>query len=91
MLKYLKKEHLKGNDGLTEIADISGMDIVKTLLKNHEGLRMCYVPMLSNNKELIREVIRCNKDKMTITQLVNITGLSRRKIERMIAELEMKD
>ena len=91
ILKHLKKEHLKGNDELYEIADVSGLDVVKELFRNHEGMRMCYIPMLVNNKSLMRDFLRVNKTKFTVHQLVEITGKSRRKIEEMIAEIEMKD
>lgn len=91
ILRYLKKEHLAGNSDLSEIAEISGLDVVKTLIKNHETMRMCYIPMLANNKELMCDVIRKNKDKMTVNQLASVTGFTRRKVERMIAEIEMKD
>ncbi len=88
ILRHLKKEHLAGNEGLSEIAEMSGLDIVKDLFRNHETMRDLYIPMLNNNKELMKEVIKKNKDKFSICQLANMTGLTRKRIEKLIDEVE---
>ena len=90
ILKNLKKEHLKGNAELFEVAELSGLDIVKELLRNHEEMRL-YVPCLTNQKKLMREIIEKNKDSLSVEQLSNVTGMPRRKIKKLLADCEMKD
>ncbi|MCX7880847.1 MAG: hypothetical protein N2517_09335 [Ignavibacteria bacterium] len=90
ILQYLKLEHLRGNSELTEIAEHSGMEFVKELLREYPSMRVLYVPTLQRNRELMLEVIRANKDKMSPIQLARKTGLSVKRVRLFLRELEMK-
>jgi 4-alpha-glucanotransferase len=88
VLQYLKIDHLKGNSELMEIAENSGLDYVKELLREYPSMRVMYIPTLERNKALMMDVIRENLGKMSIQQLSRRTGLSIKRIKRYIRELE---
>lgn len=87
LLKYLRVEHLTNNQELYEVAEMSGLDVAKSLFRNHETMRMLYIPMLNNNKELMRDIIKANKE-MPVTQLAALTGCTRQRIESLKEEIE---
>lgn len=87
ILKYLRVEHLATNSELLEIAEGSGLEVVKPLLKNHEQMGNLYIPLLTSNKALMCAVIADNRDKMTVRQLATITGLNRRRVQQLINEM----
>lgn len=88
VLQYLKIEHLRGNSELMEIAENSGLEYVKELLREYPSMRVMYIPTLERNRELMMEVIRANKDKMSVTQLARKTGLSVKKVKQYLREIE---
>ncbi|ROL55832.1 hypothetical protein D9V84_10490 [Bacteroidetes/Chlorobi group bacterium Naka2016] len=88
VLKYLKIEHLKSNAELLEIAENSGLDYVKELLREYPSMRIMYIPTLERNKPLMMDVIRENIGKMTVRQLARKTGLSIKRIKKYIRELD---
>lgn len=88
VLQYLRIEHLQSNSELMEIAENSGLDYVKELLREYPSMRVMYIPTLERNKELMMEVIRANKDKMSVTQLARKTGLSVKKVKQYLREIE---
>ncbi|MEM5793555.1 MAG: winged helix-turn-helix transcriptional regulator [Candidatus Aenigmatarchaeota archaeon] len=88
VLQYLKIEHLRGNSELMEIAENSGLEYVKELLREYPSMRVMYIPTLERNRELMMEVIRANKDKMSVTQLARKTGLSVKKVKEYLREIE---
>jgi hypothetical protein len=87
LLKYLKVEHLANNQELSEVAEMSGIDVAKQLFRNHETMRMLYIPMLNKNKELLIEVIKDNSG-MSIAQLATLTGCTRQRIESLREEID---
>lgn len=88
VLQYLRIEHLRGNAELVEIAENSGLDYVKVLLREYPSMRVMYIPTLERNKALIQEVIRANIDKMSVRQLARKTGLSIKRIKKYIKEIK---
>jgi len=88
VLKYLDVEHLRDNQELLEIAEISGIEVVKTLLKNHESMRVLYIPTLKRNKDLMMTVIRENMHKYSVSQLARLTGLTRKRVLEFIKMIE---
>ena len=88
ILNYLKMEHLEKNPDMYEIAEILGFEVVKVLMKNHASLRNLYIPIMSLNKDLMYDVIKSNYLKMTIRELCNKTGLSRRKVIDMVKKIK---
>ena len=82
MLKYLKEEHLQNNAELYEVAEISGLEVVKQLFRNHETMRMCYIPQLNNNECLLTEIVSDNID-MPTGQLAALTGCTRNRIDNL--------
>ncbi|QLH52765.1 MAG: hypothetical protein CH6_0067 [Candidatus Kapaibacterium sp.] len=91
VLQYLKIEHLQNNSELMEIAENSGLEYVKELLREYPSMRVMYIPTLERNKELMKEVIRANIGKLTVRQLSRKTGLSMKKIKQYIKEIEASD
>ncbi len=87
ILKHLKEEHMQGYGSLQEIVEESGLETVKTLLKNHETLTI-YVPTLQRNNALMRDVIKENYKTLSCHKLEELTGLPIRRIKEMIAELK---
>ena len=80
-------EHLTNNQELYEVAEMSGLDVAKQLFRNHESMRMLYIPKLNNNKELMIEVIKDNP-KMSTAQLAALTGCTRQRIENLKEEIK---
>ncbi|MFN3327600.1 MAG: hypothetical protein ACK40U_01885 [Fervidobacterium pennivorans] len=91
VLQYLRVEHLRGNSELMEIAENSGLDYVKELLREYPSMRVMYIPTLERNKPLMLEVIRANMEKMSVRQLARKTGLSLKKIKQYIKEIKEEE
>ena len=85
ILKYLEIGDLEGNSGFFEIAEISGMDVAKTLLKNHATLANVYIPNVQSNNRLMRKIINDNINKLSIREIASKTGLSRRAVEKYLS------
>ncbi len=88
ILRYLRKEHLKGNQELYGIAEVKGLEFAKELLRDFASMRFLYIPTLERNIELMREVIADNMHKYSIRELARKTGLSRRKVREIIRDIE---
>ena len=88
ILRYLKEEHISNNENLAEIAELSGLEVVKTLLRNHESMRLNCIPLLNKNKKLMYTVISDNYKSMSVKHLSDLTGLRRSKVQEIIKELE---
>lgn len=89
ILSYLKLEHLKDNEGLREIAEESGIDVVKILLLNHEGLKV-YVPKITNIPRLMEEFIALSSQRLNERELQNITNVTRSTINSYLRKIKQK-
>ncbi len=79
LLSYLKIEHLQDNEGLKEIAETSGLEIVKLLLLNHEGLKL-YIPKIKSLSLLVEDYITDNYQNLNRRSLQNVLGVSNQTI-----------
>jgi hypothetical protein len=89
ILKHLDEEHLAGNLDLQEIAEESGMDVVKALFKNHSGMRV-YIPTLEKNQALLETIIKENPN-MSVRELSMKTSKPRNTIWRIKREIKRKN
>lgn len=89
ILEYLKKEHLSGHSELLEIAEESGLEVVKLLLKNHSALHL-YVPKITSLPLLMKDFLKDNESKLDCKQLQYTTGLSKRNIDEYLKEIHKK-
>lgn len=89
ILAHLKPEHLKDNESLKEIYELSGLETVKLLLRNHETLQL-YVPRLHSLPDLMRDVVEENKNTMDEHKLRQKTDLSRKTMSAMLRRIKRK-
>lgn len=86
LLSYLKIEHLQDNEGLKEIAETSGLEIVKLLLLNHEGLKL-YIPKIKSLSLLVEDYITDNYQNLNRRSLQNVLGVSGQTIINYISKI----
>ncbi len=89
ILSHLKVEHLKENEALREIAEESGIEVVKLLLKNHEGLKV-YVPKVTNLTMLMEDFICESSKHLNERQLQNVTSVTRGTISEYLRKIREK-
>lgn len=89
ILSHLKVEHLKENEALREIAEESGIDVVKLLLRNHEGLQV-YVPKVTNLSALMEEFICESSQHLNERQLQSVTNVTRGTIAEYMRRIREK-
>lgn len=89
ILNHLKVEHLKDNEALREIAEESGIEVVKLLLRNHEGLHV-YVPKVSNLPLLMEAFIGESSKHLNERQLQTITNVTRQTIADYMRKIREK-
>lgn len=89
ILSYLKIEHLQENAALREIAEESGIEVVKLLLRNHEGLQV-YVPKVTNLPALMEEFISASSQHLNERQLQSVTNVTRGTIAEYMRRIREK-
>lgn len=85
ILNHLKIEHLKDNRTLYEIAETSGLDVIKDLLLDCEQMYI-YVPKILSLPKLIEDCIEQNKSTMSEGELRRKLGLPQRTFEEILRE-----
>lgn len=88
MSRYLEYKHIAKNESLVELCEVLGLDAVRKIMSECEALRL-FVPSLSNNRELIYDIIKDNPD-MSERELARRTGCSLYRIHKYRRELNVK-
>lgn len=87
VLGYLKPHHIEHNEGLAELSEVFGIEIVGQLFEHCECIT-ARVPLLSTQKELIKDVIRQNYQKMKLRELREKVGIGRDRFREYLREIE---
>lgn len=85
LLNELIIDDLHDFPDLLDLAEESGIEVVKEMYRKHETMDL-RVPYLKNNVQLIKRFILRNKENMTIPQLSRETGWSQERIKKTINE-----
>jgi len=83
ILQHLKIEHLREHPSLLEIAETSGLEVVKELLTNHEQTNF-YIPRISSIEGLLRDFVDLNKSTMSEHELRKRSDLSKKTIQKFL-------
>jgi surfactin synthase thioesterase subunit len=75
---------LRDYPDLLDLAQESGIEVVKEMYRKHETMDL-RVPYLKNNVQLIKRYISENKQSMTIPQLSRETGWSQERVKKLIS------
>lgn len=83
LLENLHIDDLKIHPDLHDLADTSGIEIVKELYRNHEGISF-YTPDIRSNKPLMERFINENKNKYSEYQISRIIGWRIEKVRTVL-------
>lgn len=90
ILENLKPHHIEHNEGLTELVEVFGIEIVRQLFLNCECLTV-RIPLLNTQTELIKDTIRLQRKTVKPRELREKLGVGRDRYRRYLKEIEEED
>lgn len=90
ILAHLEAHHIEHNEGLAELVEVFGIETVKQFFLHCECLTV-RIPLLTTQKELIKDVIRRERKKLKHRELRDKLGVGRDRYRAYLKEIEEED
>lgn len=88
VLSYLSAKHLESNENLYELCEVVGIEVIRQIMESCESLQV-RIPILSNNKQLLLDVIKSNRG-MPERELRKKLGIPPERLRKYIQEISQE-